>query len=323
MPITSISRDNYSGEPGIVRLTTTNTLEQVEVTNYILSQKSIINSLNKGLFEWVQGDFVAVSASDGNGIFAFSGNNFNTLIPLTTGELVLLNTVVLAGPFTSTYQFPTNALYSQIYLLGAGGGGGGVADGGGGNTFSAGGGGGAGAVTRIIFSISNGGSTGLEPYPSDGIITLTLTSGGAGGIGALSGATGGNSSFSTIDLNPYNAFGGSGGAGATGVANTAAHIVAGGTGGSSGAGGLTVVGNNGGAGFSILGQVISGEGSGTDFYGSTVSRVNTGSNGQSGGPNGFGVGGSGAAQIASGSFNGGAGGPGAIFIYNYGVFPQG
>ena len=84
MPIVSIMRD-WGSSPAAVRITTTDTLAQVAVTDYMLSQEAIISELNKGAWEWVVGDLVAVSASDGNNIFSFTGNDFDTLIELPGG----------------------------------------------------------------------------------------------------------------------------------------------------------------------------------------------------------------------------------------------
>ncbi len=84
MPIVSITRD-WGTSPAAVRITTTETLAQVVVANYMLSQESIISVINKGTWQWVIGDLVALTASDGDNIFRFDGDDFSTLIPLPGG----------------------------------------------------------------------------------------------------------------------------------------------------------------------------------------------------------------------------------------------
>lgn len=84
MPITSIMRD-WGTNPSIVRISSTDTLSDVTVTDYILSQENVISELNNGPFEWVVGDLVAVAANDGSNFFCFNGDDFHTLIDLPGG----------------------------------------------------------------------------------------------------------------------------------------------------------------------------------------------------------------------------------------------
>lgn len=93
MSITSIMRD-WGVYPSIVRITATNTLAEVAATGYITSQDDIIQQLNNGVWEWLVGDMIAMSASDGNNIFCFDGNDFATLVLLPSsggGGAVLLD----------------------------------------------------------------------------------------------------------------------------------------------------------------------------------------------------------------------------------------
>lgn len=110
MPITSINRDNYVGGPSIVRLTTSDTINVATAEGYLTAQSTIIALLNNGDFDWAIGDMVALFASDGNGIFQFSGNDFSTLIPLDSGDLpsnVVLNDKLntMANANSALYAF--------------------------------------------------------------------------------------------------------------------------------------------------------------------------------------------------------------------------
>lgn len=105
MPIVSIMRD-WGSSPAAVRITSADTLADVVVTDYMLSQAANISILNKGSWEWVVGDLVAMAASDGDNIFRFDGNNFNTLIALPGGGggggIVLPTTPNNIAHFTDT-----------------------------------------------------------------------------------------------------------------------------------------------------------------------------------------------------------------------------
>lgn len=97
MAITGIKRDE-AYEPYIVRITATNTLAQVAAADYITEQTANIEALNKGEWEWLVGDLVAVAASDGSQFFRFDGDDFTTLIQLPggNGEVTL---PVVSGDF--------------------------------------------------------------------------------------------------------------------------------------------------------------------------------------------------------------------------------
>jgi hypothetical protein len=79
MGINYISRD-WGVNVSIVRISTSNTLDTVSMTDYILDQAVNIVGANNGPFTWQQGDEVLVQAYDGNGFFQIS-NDFNSLIP--------------------------------------------------------------------------------------------------------------------------------------------------------------------------------------------------------------------------------------------------
>ncbi len=100
MPILSIMRD-WGTNPAAVRITTSDSLASVATSNYLLSQASVISSLNNGTWEWVVGDLVAVSASDGDNFFRFNGNDFNTLVVLPSSGGGNANVVfpVVSGNF--------------------------------------------------------------------------------------------------------------------------------------------------------------------------------------------------------------------------------
>lgn len=85
MAITGIKRDE-AYQPFIVRITATNTLAEVAASGYITAQTENIEALNKGEWEWLVGDLVAVAASDGSQFFRFDGDDFTTLIQLPGGN---------------------------------------------------------------------------------------------------------------------------------------------------------------------------------------------------------------------------------------------
>lgn len=96
--IISIVRD-WGTSPAIVRITADDTLATVAGANYIADQASNIASKNSGGFEWVVGDMVLVSATDGDQFFEFDEDDFSTLIQLPggNGEVTL---PVVDGDFT-------------------------------------------------------------------------------------------------------------------------------------------------------------------------------------------------------------------------------
>lgn len=84
MAIVSIMRD-WGSSPSIVRITTTNTLAEVAITGYVDTQSAIIDDLNKGAFDWLVGDLILITASDGDGFFQFTTNDFATFVALSSG----------------------------------------------------------------------------------------------------------------------------------------------------------------------------------------------------------------------------------------------
>ena len=84
MPITSIKRD-WGVAPSGVRITSTDSLATVQTAGYMTAQAPVIATLNGGVFGFVPGDLVMVSASDGSEVFNFSGNDFSTLVPNAGG----------------------------------------------------------------------------------------------------------------------------------------------------------------------------------------------------------------------------------------------
>lgn len=99
MAITSITRDWGTSGPNIVRLTAANTLAEVFATDYLSGQADTLATLNSGVWDWVEGDIVAVAASDGSEFGRFDGDDFDTLIqmPGGNGEVTL---PVVSGDFT-------------------------------------------------------------------------------------------------------------------------------------------------------------------------------------------------------------------------------
>lgn len=81
MPITTISRDTPNNV-SVVRIATSDTLAQVGAANYITSQTTIINGLNKGPWGWFISDTLLVSAEDGNALYEFTDETFSSLILL-------------------------------------------------------------------------------------------------------------------------------------------------------------------------------------------------------------------------------------------------
>ncbi len=100
MSITSIVRDWGFG-PSIVRITSTDTLEDCAESDYLVTQEPNIIYVNNGPFIFVEGDLVAVAASDGSNFFRFDGDDFTTLVvlPSSGGGGVILP--VTDGNFAS------------------------------------------------------------------------------------------------------------------------------------------------------------------------------------------------------------------------------
>lgn len=92
MSITAITRD-YGDNVSIVRITTTNTLAQASVADYITAQAANIQSVNNGEFSWLASDMCLVYASDG-WMFANISSDFSSLEPM------VFSTTVIGAPVT-------------------------------------------------------------------------------------------------------------------------------------------------------------------------------------------------------------------------------
>lgn len=87
MAITAISRD-WGVSPSIVRVTTTDDLAAITTAGYLTAQADNIALINNGEFEWVDGDFVAIDYSDGEGFFTRDAtNNTFDASAITPGSL--------------------------------------------------------------------------------------------------------------------------------------------------------------------------------------------------------------------------------------------
>lgn len=104
MAITSITRD-WGVVPSIVRIVSTNTLAEVSAADYILSQAANISTVNNGEFTWLDTDFVAVSASDGKGLFSIS-SDFQSLVIVPTTPLLTAQIAVTAAEWNGMYAAP-------------------------------------------------------------------------------------------------------------------------------------------------------------------------------------------------------------------------
>lgn len=78
MPITSIQRDQ-NNNVSLVRIISTDTLSDIDGTDYIAEQQEAINLLNGGTWQWFISDMLLVAASDGNAFFEFIDDTFTSL----------------------------------------------------------------------------------------------------------------------------------------------------------------------------------------------------------------------------------------------------
>lgn len=108
MAITSIVRDLLSNY--IVRVIASDTLSQVAAANYVTSQAANIAALNHGAWNWQVGDTVLIQASDGNGFFEFSGNNFSTFLLIQN----IANTLAALGIHSATASVAGGSATSVI-----------------------------------------------------------------------------------------------------------------------------------------------------------------------------------------------------------------
>lgn len=105
MSITAISRD-WGVKPSLVRITTTDTLTVLTAPGYLDAQKAFILDLNKGAFQWEDGDGVYVYYSGGEGIFN-RDTTTGTLSPMLPASVLQYAAVpVLATEFKTMYTTP-------------------------------------------------------------------------------------------------------------------------------------------------------------------------------------------------------------------------
>ncbi len=128
MSITGLARDLQ--DPCMVRMYSSDNLAAVAASNYIKNQIPNTTALNHGLWQWNVGDLVAVSASDGDQIFRFSGSDFTTLVNLpSTGGGSGTVTVTGGSPVTGHFAnfsgvtsitdhgyVPTNAAKTKVVM---------------------------------------------------------------------------------------------------------------------------------------------------------------------------------------------------------------
>lgn len=75
MAITAISTD-WGVSPRIVRITTTDDLADITTAGYVTDQLDNILEINKGTFEFLDGDFIAIVYGDGQAFFTYDATTF-------------------------------------------------------------------------------------------------------------------------------------------------------------------------------------------------------------------------------------------------------
>lgn len=83
MPITNLDRD-YGVQPSIVRMTTTDSLDTITASNYIIEQEPFIALIKGGAFTFVNSDVVCIYYQGGHGFFELSAD-FSTLSQIGGG----------------------------------------------------------------------------------------------------------------------------------------------------------------------------------------------------------------------------------------------
>lgn len=115
MPITSISRD-WGVNPSIVRVITTDNLATITAANYLNTQIDEIQALNRGAFEWVERDLVAIAYNGGEDYFTRDAAN-NTFvvdvvpvgaIPLTSAHILVGNAAGIGADVAMTGDVAIN-----------------------------------------------------------------------------------------------------------------------------------------------------------------------------------------------------------------------
>lgn len=97
MPITSISRD-WGVNPSIVRVITTDNLATITAANYLNTQIDEIQALNRGPFEWVERDLVAIAYNGGEDYFTRdAANNTFVVDVVPVGAIPLASAHILVG----------------------------------------------------------------------------------------------------------------------------------------------------------------------------------------------------------------------------------
>lgn len=79
MSVITIQRD-LNSNVCFVRMEVSDNLATVDQTNYIKNNQAFINQLNGGVFGWFVTDMLLVAASDGNALFQFTDDTFDSLI---------------------------------------------------------------------------------------------------------------------------------------------------------------------------------------------------------------------------------------------------
>lgn len=105
MSVTSISRDLPPSAPCIVRLEASNTLAQITASGYLTAQADNINTLNNGEWTWLATDMVAVSASDGFGLFSVT-SDFASLVYVPSSANVEAQVALTAAQWNGMYAAP-------------------------------------------------------------------------------------------------------------------------------------------------------------------------------------------------------------------------
>lgn len=83
--IIDISTD-FSRDPRMVRITTTDDFSTITTSGYITDQESAISSLNNGQFEWVDGDAILIFYNGGTGTFTRNSET-NSFSPAGEGNV--------------------------------------------------------------------------------------------------------------------------------------------------------------------------------------------------------------------------------------------
>lgn len=79
MAILSIKRDT-NNNVSLVRIITNDTIATFTAANYIKNQKSNIDDLNDGEWQWFTSDMILAHNTDGNALFTFTDDTFSTVV---------------------------------------------------------------------------------------------------------------------------------------------------------------------------------------------------------------------------------------------------